>query len=93
MVDRHFTVVGGSDAGGPPNEDVIDHLEQALELARAGKLQAVLIVGMTDKNVMVNGWSRWDSVFKALGALTQTMTDYQNRELTQHRPGWSDGMY
>ena len=35
---------------------------------------------------MINGWSETDSVFTMLGALTQTVTDYQNRELEQYKP-------
>ena len=90
---RHFKVVGGKDAaGGPPNQEVIDHLEECLEMARAGVMQEILIIGMTDKKVMVNGWSKWPSVFGALGALYQTITDYQRREIVQYRPDYHDGM-
>lgn len=91
-ITRSFKVVGGSDAGGPPNQEVIDHLEEALAMAKAGQLQSVMLVGMTHKKVMVNGWSRWPSVFTALGALTQTVTDYQTREIVQYRPAFHDGM-
>lgn len=85
---RHFKVVGGKDTGNrpPPSQDVIDHLEEALVLAKSGVLQSIVLVGITDKKVMINGWSETDSVFTMLGALTQTVTDYQNRELEQYKP-------
>ena len=82
---RHFKVVGGKDVGGtPPNQSVIEVLEEALEIARRGVLQSVVLVGLTDKRIMVNGWSETDSVFTLLGALTRTVTDYQDCETDKH---------
>lgn len=92
-VERHFKVVGGIDQPPPPNEVCVQHLEEALELAKAGVLQSVMVIGMSHSNVMINGWSDWPSIFTALGALVQTQTDYQNREIAQHRPEYTDGMY
>ena len=83
---RHFRVVGGKDGGTPPNQSCIDHLEEALDLAKRGVLQSVILAGLTDKNVGVTGWSECDSIFTMLGILTQCKTDYQNRELEQYEP-------
>ena len=85
---RHFKVVGGKDVGdrAPPNQSVIDFLEEALEIARGGVIQSIAMIGITNEGTMVNGWSETDSAFAMLGAMTQTTTDYQNRELEQYQP-------
>ncbi len=65
---------------------VISVLEEALALAKSGDLQECLLVGITHDNVAVNGYSHVKSVYTMLGALTQAVTDYQNREIEQYKP-------
>ncbi len=87
-VERHFKVVGGKDTGNHPDPSptAIMILEEALDLARKGELQEVMLIGITDDNVAVHGYSETKSVYTMLGALTQGVTDYQNREIHQYRP-------
>ena len=85
---RHFKVVGGLDSGesGPPNQSCIDCLEEALDLAKKGRLQEVSLTGLTIDNIMVNGYSEVQSVFRMVGAMYQSLTDYQNRVISQYKP-------
>lgn len=86
---RKFNVVGGTD-GNVPSQSVIDTLEEALDLARRGTLQEVVVTGMTADAVMINGWSEVKSVMRMLGSLYQTMTDYQVKEVSQRHPKSGD---
>ena len=94
-VERHFKVVGGKDTGDqiPPNPSTVEVLERALELAKKGTIQEVVVCAITYDKGKVSGWSDTDSVFTMLGALIQTTTDYQNREIVQQRPDYTDGMH
>ncbi len=87
-VERHFKVVGGKDTGDkiPPNPSTVEVLEHALEFAKKGIIQEVVICAITNDKGKVSGWSDTDSVFTMLGALMQTTTDYQMREIVQQKP-------
>lgn len=87
-VERHFKVVGGKDLGqsSPPNQSVIDMLEEAMRLAKNGTLQELHLCGITDDHVAVQGYSSTGSVYTMLGALVQATTDFQNREIMQYSP-------
>jgi hypothetical protein len=93
-VERHFKVVGGKDVGNQPEPSptAVMILEEALELAKRGEIQEIMLIGMTYDGVAVHGYSDVKSVYTMLGALTQATTDYQNTEILQRRPGYSDGM-
>lgn len=88
MSTKAFRVVGGKDSGDktPPNQSCVECLEKALSMAKDGSLQEVVLVGFTDDKFMVNGWSESKSVFSMLGALTQTVHDFRQREILQCAP-------
>lgn len=91
-IERHFKVVGGVDSGEsiPPNQTCIDCLEEVLAMAKSGRLQEVHVTGMTSDNIMVSGFSEVRSVFGMIGALYQSLTDYQNRCMTQYKPDFNE---
>lgn len=91
MKKAGFNVVGGQDVGDqpppiPPNQSCLDVLNEALELAKSGRLQTVFMVGLTSERIMVNAWSETDSVFEMIGAVEQSKLDFQNRRLEQFQP-------
>jgi hypothetical protein len=57
-------------------ENVILRLEEALALARAGRVQNVVVIMATDEETIKDGWANSDRPFDIIGALEVTKLEF-----------------